>query len=757
MRLRRAVWILLAASTSLATTAGHQAVAHDISDGLSSPRDILVTGPRDSGIGHDGPISIERLDSETLGALAIRDGFDLENASTALRMPSSGAQVEGASIRIRGVGSPMLQLGIDPAVALYIDDVFRSRSGMLGGDLFDVESVEILKGAPVSRAAMSSTAGAVRINTRKPQLGKHEGQIEADWQSNGAKRLRAMANLPLGAAVAGRISGFRSRGNGVTGDFWHPARRQDNLDRYGLRGQVRFAPSPTTTIDIAGDISLVDESCCASIRLNGYVPAFDGSSHDRPAPRPSWRKTLINELQRSTVSDRGVAIKAQIDLGRDLRLTSISGYRNVHSRTWAEGDFTRAAILGIDTLVDIEALTQELRLSREVAANEPRPGWTIGAFLRREQNRRIRNYDWGADVPAFFPPSLGAAPGRGAVDDLSQKFESIALFADIDLFLVPALRLQAGGRLDVDRKSGRGRFDQSVLVALPRVNDRFDAKLRKTVPSWTASLRYAPDDTISTFLTYSRGYKAGGINMAREGAGLAGALTDPVFAPETVDHLEFGLSSRFWKDRAAVSLSLFLDDYHDIQNHIFMPPMFYVSNGPGANVKGVELGIDVRPAARTAVSLDVTHLDARYGWGTDLGAGGGDVGGARLGWAPDWTVALGGSTRIPLGRGDQTLFADGQLMWRDSYRAATNVSARYEVPPTWLLTLRAGIEWGRYAISAWCSNCLGTVYPEVIFNNPVDQRSTGQVALESYPGQPRRLGLTLAARLGPLDRLVVGR
>jgi outer membrane receptor protein involved in Fe transport len=64
---------------------------------------------------------------------------------------------------IRGIGSDLLSIGADPAVATFVDGVYQSRAVEAYQHLFDVERVEILKGPQGTLYGCNATGGAVHI------------------------------------------------------------------------------------------------------------------------------------------------------------------------------------------------------------------------------------------------------------------------------------------------------------------------------------------------------------------------------------------------------------------------------------------------------------------------------------------------------------------------------------------------------------------------------------------------------------------
>ena len=66
---------------------------------------------------------------------------------------------------IRGIGQPDALQTFDPAVGVYVDDVYYSRIRGTQFDLFDIERIEVLRGPQGTLYGKNTTAGAVNITT----------------------------------------------------------------------------------------------------------------------------------------------------------------------------------------------------------------------------------------------------------------------------------------------------------------------------------------------------------------------------------------------------------------------------------------------------------------------------------------------------------------------------------------------------------------------------------------------------------------
>ena len=94
---------------------------------------------------------------------------DLVTLTPGLTATTNGT--EGTTIaRIRGVGNVADNPGLEDAVGLYIDDVYRPRNGVSFNDLGELNDVEILKGPQGTLFGKNTIAGVIQITTKRPSF-----------------------------------------------------------------------------------------------------------------------------------------------------------------------------------------------------------------------------------------------------------------------------------------------------------------------------------------------------------------------------------------------------------------------------------------------------------------------------------------------------------------------------------------------------------------------------------------------------------
>ena len=68
---------------------------------------------------------------------------------------------------MRGMGSQP-ERGFEQSVGMFIDGVYRSRSGMVLTDLLDIDHLEILRGPQSTLFGKNTVAGAISVTSAKP-------------------------------------------------------------------------------------------------------------------------------------------------------------------------------------------------------------------------------------------------------------------------------------------------------------------------------------------------------------------------------------------------------------------------------------------------------------------------------------------------------------------------------------------------------------------------------------------------------------
>jgi len=175
--------------------------------------DIVVTATRQSTNLQDTPIAITAVTAETLEERGMKSVTDLTAVvPNAEFRRTHGAFGPGVSASIRGIGASDTNIGNDPVVAYYIDDIYYPT--LLGSnfDLLDIDHVEVLRGPQGTLFGRNSLAGAVNIVSKQPNFNETSSYVQLTVGSYDRTDVRAGFNVPLGENLAFMGSGaFKKR------------------------------------------------------------------------------------------------------------------------------------------------------------------------------------------------------------------------------------------------------------------------------------------------------------------------------------------------------------------------------------------------------------------------------------------------------------------------------------------------------------------------------------------------------------------
>ena len=283
----------------------------------------------------------------------------------------------------------------------------------------------------------------------------------------------------------------------------------------------------------------------------------------------------------------------------------------------------------------------------------------------------------------------------------------------------------------------------SAVLPLPRsFNDTFnDDEL-----IYTGKIGYEINPDISTYASFTHGYKSGGFNLDSTAA-IGGA--DPRFESEIVDAYELGMKSKFLDNMVTLNVAAFLEKFENFQVLEFTGAQFSTFNVPKAETKGVEIETVIRPTDNLTVNGGLTLLEAAYPddcAGTQTVANVTALCGNTLTNAPKTVGIIGATYEGDLGN-NFTFFLNGSARYESDRRTSTqaqNIVTGVDVPfdiqeANTKINLRAGIggDDGGWSLEAWATNITNEITRGVTFNTTLRSGSRS-----AFIQDPRFYGIT---------------
>ncbi len=252
------------------------------------------------------PIAITAVNAEMLAARGQTDISQVaaQAPNVTLRpQPQNGGS--GLIAFIRGVGQTDFNFALDPAVGVYVDDVYIPTLSSSLLELVDLDRVEILRGPQGTLAGKNSLGGAIKLFSARPR-GDGSGTLRAEYGSYNNISVRGMMDIGLTENLAMRVSGMGRSRDGyvdiVDYSLTHPNSNvpssnargaQDSYETLGgqnvVAGRVALEWEPTDRLNIyiAGDFNREDSDAIPAVLLAAGVVSDTPNGFDPFSTNPA--------------------------------------------------------------------------------------------------------------------------------------------------------------------------------------------------------------------------------------------------------------------------------------------------------------------------------------------------------------------------------------------------------------------------------------------------------------------------------------
>lgn len=634
--------------------------------GDSALGEIVVTAQRRSQNLQDVPITIQVVSNDSIERLAANNFGDIANFVPGLVV--SADSPTQPHYQLRGIGASDFGVGTDPAVGVYLDGVYASRSGASLLQFNDIERIEILRGPQGTLLGRSSAAGAISIITKKPS-DIAEGSIDVRVGNEGEKRVEAMLNTPLTDGMALRVNFVNNRADGFIKDS-ATGQDLDPQKNWASRVAFRWDITSNTKLSIGWNHDNVDQLArppigLAPIPAAGMTPtplppnpAFTGAAFVNPFTAPIFDDAVGNSETRN-LDDFVVNLEHQFG---DVSFVSTTDWRQFRTfnREGETGTNSLATYFDTANIEHNDAWYQEFRLHSTSAVAD----WVLGASYSSEHAQQASETNtytntvdtvlqnvgeagpgglFGATSAALaqfgIPISLLGLPWQETMFD-DGRFKSLGVFGDVIWHLSDTLNLTTGVRYSHDTKEytwlAPGRVSPALDAALAQLNQLgvfsaigipestynfnlvFPEPGLQNVPftangSWSdfsprvvLENRFNPNTM--AFVSVAKGFTPGGFDSVS----INGKYTN-----ETVWNYEAGIKATIPDAHVLIDASLYHYDYKNKQALVLsttgasVVPEYNVSVS-NQKATGVDLELQWAPVSALNVGLTAGYVDSTY-------------------------------------------------------------------------------------------------------------------------------------------------
>lgn len=634
------------------------------------------------------PFSVSTMSAELIEAAAVQHFEEL--VSLVPNMNWSGDGHRARYFQIRGVGElEQYQGAPNPSVGFLVDDIDFSGIGGVA-TLFDIDTVEVLRGSQGSRYGANALGGLVYVRSTAPSV-ERDGRVQLTAGDDDTRSVAAAFGGALNASESAsfRLSAQQFQSNGFRKNTFLNRDDTNGRDETALRGRGRF--------EMADDL-VVDLSLMYAQQDNGY----DAFSLDNSST------VLSDKPGKDAQESFGAALRLEWSALEDLTATSITSFADSAINFSFDADWGNEASWAPFTY-DYVSISDR---TRRTASQELRLGseqWLIGFYALNLVDELVT-----LNTGDYYDPFIDWTESLNDSFGSDYVANNLALFGQFDHKLGPATRLSTGIR--VERRSTDYK-DTSGLEAGP------------SETLWGGEIGVSHDFRGRTaYATLSKGYKAGGFNL--------GAVPDGSrdFGSEDMWTIEAGVKAMLQDNRLHLNVAVFhyrrLDQQVRTSTQLIPGDpasfIFFTDNvGEGA-ASGIEIDTRWFPADEWELYASAGWLDATMQSGREQAH------------APPFTLAAGVAYRSAEG-----FFARLDASAKDAFYF--DVSHDQKSQAYQLVNLRIGYETETWLAALWARNLFDEYHAVRGFyfgNEPPNFSET----LYTRSGDPRQIGVTIERR-----------
>lgn len=628
--------------------------------------------------------------------------------------PAYGSSMT-SSIYMRGFGSRIDQ----PVVGMSVDNIPLMNKNNYDFELFDIDKVQVIRGAQSMLYGRNTIGGAINITTLSP-LTFQGKRLMLEYGSENSVRVKA-AHYAAPTAYFGWSAGvYYSHSDGLF-DNMELGEKCDGGDNAAARLRFQWLPGKQWSIDNSFTVGYTDEGGWGYRRYDAATGILAPIAYNEPC-----------RYRRFNVSN-GLVVKRFFDT---FTLSSTTGLQFLDDKMRLDNDFLSADYFTLEQSQREYAVTQEFVVK---SGEQARLRWLAGVFgfyKHLDMNAPVHFREYGVQeliasrLPSWYMIDETAFT---IADDFRIPTYGAAAYAQIG-YTLGSFDFEAGVRTDYEYS--RMNYASSSLIhytipghkehePLPTIfagKQRVDAF--EVLPGVSVTYRHAHG---AVFASLRKGFKSGGFNtqlfsdilqnkMVRDMQGVPfdSDASATKYNPEESWNYEFGGRLSLFDGNLELAGSLFYIACKNQQLTVLPKTGTgrMMSNAGESRSYGAEF------SARYIVGDFI--FDGAYGYThatfEEYNDGDADYTGNYLPYAPQETISLNVAYNIPVSESfARRLVLNvgwegfGRIYWNESNTLSQSFYG----------LLRASLAWekGHYGVSLWGKNLLDRDYRTFYFRS----------------------------------------
>lgn len=595
--LAKASLIALAAGIALPQAASAQGAVGALRD------EILVTATKKANAENvqDVPLAITAYGADQLDAIKVRTLESLTTLMPNVSFDDIATSRGVANFSIRGLGINSSIPSIDPTVGVFADGVYLGINGGVVLDIFDLESIEVLRGPQGILFGRNVTGGAVLINTKRPNLQEFEasfkGAVETGMRGTG-NNYYAMGGVsgPLVTdTLAVRLSAYYNNDRGWFENFVPGTGFEDfgKAETYMVRPSLYWTPSDDFSMlvrfehgESTGD-GPAAQNHTNGLGLTNPFTSFPRDSFDFSIDEPGFYDQTWDQL----------TVESNLDVAfGDGTITNIFGWREYDNDTLGDIDATSLFMFHATSSTDQDQISNEIRYNGRFGAIDV----TTGFYYFTQ--------DIAYNEDRFLLFGLALQNGGGVQDQKTWAF-----FGQFDIDLSDTFTVNLGARYTNEKKD--------VVISNLNLNRVANCDVRisgdcsedfadgHTWKNFTPKVgfQWEATDFMNVYGHWTQGVRSGGYNFRNTSIksipffapGVPNPGFDPLFLPgpfdeETVNAFELGFKAQPGDGRATINAAFYYNDINDMQRELNLADpaagvVQVITNSADATIFGIEI------------------------------------------------------------------------------------------------------------------------------------------------------------------------
>jgi iron complex outermembrane receptor protein len=582
---------LLALAISSILSAGSYAAALE---------EVIVTAQKKAESLQDIPLAVNALAGESLSEAGIGDSLDLQIVTPGFVVNNTGPAQQ---MYLRGIGNRLALAGLDPSVALYMDDQYIGVAQAGQFEFADIERIEVLKGPQGTLYGRNASAGAIRVVTKGVD-DEFNGKVQATLGNFNTRKFAGTVNIPLSDTFGVRLSGLSSQRDGYARNLSSEGLSEiDDGDYSAFRMKMRWDMTENVTANLSmGTSEQNDTNGYDNIILGPkkyslglFLGGLTGSGNDTVA-------TEITKRAKSESTDATLRFDVS---GESVDFSSITSIWDYSLNGQLDLDGTSAHALGfIGFPQEADSFSQELQWQSTAGDNID---W-IGGLFYYEQSTSWEGQIDRSDTSA----AVGGPPF------LSQGYQNAdttayAGFGQLTYHFNDSWDLTLGGRYNYEEKDVVVRASKELaLTTSPPMTDT--VSWNEFTPKATLAYNF---DAGMAYLTYARGFKSGGFNYVASAINPLTGAPEPAVNPEILDMIEAGWKTQLADDTVRFNGSIYFYDYKDLQVSANVTSASgaqanITRNAADAEIIGLDMDLTWILNDRLTLDTAVNFMDSEY-------------------------------------------------------------------------------------------------------------------------------------------------